>query len=222
MRLKNQSTCLHVMYLTLACALSATAGPLFPCVKAVSSKNGNFLVLTDVQLDPRLGGVQGVSLLVYQKENFINQKDRLTVPARYWTDGQRWSVVLEADRKHNEPHPCPLPLVTDDGEFLVLLHVGPTISADAGVLQIYRRRDHTGDPIREGPDHGVFIKEIGLNRIWTPDKLAANVGAWNDETPQWFAGGIFEFSSNNRQLIHITRWGKTVRINLADGSLADK
>jgi hypothetical protein len=74
--------------------------------------------------------------------------------------------------------------------------------------------------MREGPDHGVFIKDIALKEIWTPDELAANSGAWNDETPQWFAGGTFEFSSESRQLIHKTRWGNTVRINLQDGSLS--
>jgi hypothetical protein len=116
----------------------------------------------------------------------------------------------------------PLPLITDDGEFLILLHAGPTLSAERTVLEIYRRRDHPGDPIREGPDHGVFIKAIPLSEIWKPDVLAANVGAWDDETPQWFAGGTFEFSSDDRQLIHKTRWGNTVRISLTDGSVSEQ
>ena len=112
-----------------------------------------------------------------------------------------------------------MPLITDDGEFLILLHVGPALSGDTAVLQIYRRRD---DPIREGPDHRVFIKDIALKEIWTPDKLAANTNFWTDHTPEWFAGGTFAFSSDYRRLIHQTRWGNTVRINLADGSLSDK
>jgi hypothetical protein len=124
---------------------------------------------------------------------------------------------------HNEPEPCPLPLITDDGEFLILVHVGPALSTDKGpVLRIFRRREHLGDPLREGPDHGVFIKDIALTEIWTPDQLAANPIFWDDHTPEWFAGGTFEFSSDYRQLIHKTRWGNTVRINLANGSLSDK
>jgi hypothetical protein len=71
----------------------------------------------------------------------------------------------------------------------------------------------------EGPDHGVFIKDIALNEVWTPDKLAANSSIWTEGTPEWFAGGTFEFSSDCLQLIHKTRWGNTVRINLQDGSL---
>lgn len=208
-----------LLCLTFACALPVVAGPLFPCVKAASSNDGNFLVLTDTQSEPRQGSVQRVSLRVFPRENFINAKDRLVAPPTYWTDRLDWSIVLDADRIHNEPRPCPLPLITDDGEFLILLRVGPGFSDDPAVLQIYRRRDHPGDLMREGPDHGVFIKDIALKEIWTPDKLAANSRIWTEGTPEWFAGGTFEFSSDCRQLIHKTRWGNTVRINLADGSL---
>jgi hypothetical protein len=183
----------------------------------VSSKSGNFLVLAD-QFVP---GQERVSLQVFSRENFINASQRLEAPGVYW-GRQDWGVVLDADHMHNVPAPCPLPLITDDGEFLIPPHVGPALSGDTAVLQIYRRRDHPGDPVREGPDHGVFIKEVALNRIWTPDRLAANPSVWTGETPEWFAGGTFEFSSDYRQLIHKTRWGNTVRINLADGSLSDK
>ncbi len=89
-------------------------------------------------------------------------------------------------------------------------------------MQIYRKRDHLGDPIREGPDHGVFIREIAIDKIWPTDKLPANSAIWTDHTPEWFAGGTFEFSADNRQLIHKTRWGNTVRINLFDGSMPDQ
>jgi hypothetical protein len=217
MRLKRRYICLCVLSLLLACGSSAIAGPPFPCVRAVSSKNGNFLVLAD-QFVP---GRERVSLQVFGKENFINAHQRLAAPATYWA-GQRWGVVLDANLMQNVPAPCPLPLITDDGEFLILLHVGPALSGNQAVLQIYRRRDHLGDPIREGPDNGVLIKEIALNKIWTPDRIAANSVVWTDETPEWFAGGTFEFSPDYRQLIHQTRWGNTVRINLADGFLSDK
>ena len=97
-------------------------------------------------------------------------------------------------------------MITDDGEFLIVLNVHATDSA----LRIYRRRDHMGDPVREGPDHGVFIRDITLREIWPADKLA-DVQIVTDETPQWFAGGTFEFSTDLRLLIHKTRWGNTVR-----------
>lgn len=141
-----------------------------------------------------------VSLEVFPKENFINAKDKLIAPATYWTEWLLWSVVLDSSGVHNEPE-CPLPLITDDGEFLILLKTGPALTEDSTALRIYRRRDHRGDPLREGADHGVFIKDIAFKEIWTPDRLAANSHAWTDETPQWFAGGTFEFSPDRRQLI---------------------
>jgi hypothetical protein len=101
----------------------------------------------------------------------------------------------------------PLSLITDDGEFLIVLNEYATDSA----LRIYRRRDHLGDPVREAPDHGVFIKSIALREIWPAHKLP-NVQIVTDESPQWFAGGTFEFSRYCRLLIHKTRWGNTVLI----------
>jgi hypothetical protein len=153
-------------------------------------------------------------LQVFPKEKFINAKDRVTAPVTYWANGAQWSVVL--DSTNSRPIPgCPLSLITDDGEFLVVLNVHATDSA----LRIYRRRDHIGDPVREVPDHGVFIRDIALREIWPGDKLA-DVRIVTDETPQWFAGGNFEFSTDCRLLIHKTRWGNTVRINLRDGSVS--
>ena len=57
----------------------------------------------------------------------------------------------------------PAPLVTDDGEF----------------VQIYRRRDHIGDPLADAPDHGVFVKTISFNALWPPDRSKA-AEVWHD------------------------------------------
>lgn len=218
MRLSTQIThALGVLPLSLACAIPALAGPLPPCVKAVSSNNGSFLVISDVQLAPEHGNgarVQQVSLQVFPKENFINAKDRVTSSATYWTNWLQWSVVLDSRNTHPVPV-CPLSLITDDGEFLIVLNEYATDSA----LRIYRRLDHLGDPVREGPDHGVLIKDIALREIWPAEKLS-NVQIVTDERPQWFAGGTFEFSPDSRLLIHKARWGNTVRINLPDGSVS--
>jgi hypothetical protein len=107
-----------------------------------------------------------------------------------------------------------LSLITDDGEFLVV--VGGCFDY---CLRIYERRDHLGDPVRQGPDRGVFVKNISLSGLWPADRVAANQ-AMDDESPQWFAGGTFEFSEDCRELIHKTRWGNVVRIRLADGSIS--
>jgi hypothetical protein len=217
MRLSTQIALVLVLALILVCVLPALAGALPPCVKAVRSNNGNFLVISDAQLEPDQGNIsrtQQVSLQVFPKENFINTKDRVSSPATYWANWVQWSVVLDSSNSRPVPG-CPLPLITDDGEFLIVLNVHATDSA----LRIYRRRDHIGAPVREGPDHGDFIRDITLREIWPADKLA-DVQIVTDETPQWFAGGTFEFSTDCRLLIHKTRWGNTVRINLRDGSVS--
>jgi hypothetical protein len=70
--------------------------------------------------------------------------------------------------------------------------------------------------VREGPDHGVFIKDIAWGEM-------RSAGAWEwatNSTPLWFAEGTFTFSQNNQLLIHKTRWGEIVRINLQDGSVS--
>jgi hypothetical protein len=217
MRITTVIFSLSVLLLCFAYGAQASAEPLLPCVKAVSSSKGNFFVLTELQLQPltqNSSRVQRVFLEVFPKETFDNEK--FTAPATYWTDWLRWSVVLDGDRLQDDPG-CPLPLISDDGEFLVLLHMGATLD-DTPVLQIYRRRDHLGDPVRKGPDHGIFIKAIALKQIWPQSKLGAT--ALTDGTPEWFAGGTFDFSSDYRTLIHKTRWGNTVTINLEDGSVS--
>jgi hypothetical protein len=174
----------------------------------VSSRNDNYLVISDIQLEPGTGNVPGqplkirqVTLKVLRKETFDNEKDRLVAPATFWTFSQ-WSVILNSQ---NTPHfsGCPLSLISDDGEYLVVFDVNPMSR-----LRIYGRSGH-----------GVLIRDITLNELWPADKLAGPQ-IETDESPQWFAGGTFEFSQDCRQLIHRTRWGGTVRINLADGSVS--
>jgi hypothetical protein len=194
----------------------------------VTSKNGDYIVVVERELQSEPdredrghpAKLQQVSLNVLPKEDFINAKDRLTATARYWTDRTIWSVVLDPSRMQNEDG-CPLPLITDDGEFLILVQTGPVLGPAKAVLRIYRRRDHPGDAMRRGPDHGVFIKDIALTDLWPQERANALTG-WTDETPQWFVGGSFEFSADYREMIITTRWRNTVHIRLDDGSLTSR
>ena len=158
-----------------------------------------------------------MSFRVMPKENFINSKDKLISSATYWTDQVIWSVVLDSNRIRNEGG-CPLPLITDDGEFLILLRTGPVFADARPVLQIYRRRDHPGDPAKQGPDEGVLVKDVTLNDLWPQEKASA-LRVFTDESPQWFAGGKFEFATHRRELIVTTRWRNVVRIRLDNGSI---
>ena len=193
-----------------SCAI-ASAPP--PCLKAASSSSGQFLVITDKSSALAAGVHEAPVLAVYKKERFVNEKDRLTSSGTYWGDTAQWTVVLKPQRT-GLVNRCPLSLITDDGEFIILLNEESPF--DPG-LQIYRRRDHLGDPMREGPDQGVFIRTVNWRELW-PKGIVPDQAQY-DSSPQWFSGGTFEFSQNNEVLVHRTRWGNTVRIHLADGSL---
>jgi hypothetical protein len=78
------------------------------------------------------------------------------------------------------------------------------------------QRDRTS---REIPSHGRLIKEILLKEIWNPLRLRS-LNGFDDESPTWYAGGTLVFTSDDRELIHRTRWGNTVRITLGDGSVS--
>lgn len=207
------------LFLAVFSTNAAISSPLPPCVKAASSSNGHFLVISDFQLEPGDGDisrVKQVTLQVLPRETFINAKDRITAPAAYWTDWIQWSVALDW---RGTLLGCLLSLITDDGEFLVVLG---QYDAPIFALRVYRRREHTGQlTVKEGPDRGVLVREISLSEIWLADKLRHPL-IMTGATPQWFAGGTFEFSRNNRVLIHKTRWGNEVEINLENGSVTRK
>ncbi len=223
MRLKVVLASLAIVHLLLFCAPPVTAGALSPCIKAVTSQYGHFLVITDMQVELAEGNTRRVRQLSFQilpRENFISEKDKISSPATFWTDWTIWSVILDAEDSADQRFTsfCPLPLISDDGEFLALLSSGPTF-AEATAMRIYRKRNHYGEPVHEGPDHGVFIKEVPLKELWPADKLEGNT-IWNDHSPQWFASGTFEFSPDCQQLIHRTRWGNSLNIKLLDGTIS--
>ncbi len=119
-----------------------------------------------------------------------------------------WSVV-STNRDLEGMIVCPYTLVTDDGEYLILFQGA---FAFRNVLSIYRRPDHPGRPFGSpGPDHGVLVRQIPLSDLWAPEQIPKMV---TDHTPMWFAGGTFAFSPDNRTLIHKTRWGRTLQIDL--------
>ena len=161
--------------------------------------------------------VKQVSLEVFQREHFINAKDRFATKGTVWTDWARWSIVLPSIPMHNEPE-CPLPLITNDVEFMVLLHVGAVFSPEDVVLQVLRW-DHHWNPNELTGYHGMLVKEIHLREVWSPLEIANNTGVWTDESLEWFSGGTFEFSSDCHYLTHKPRWGSTVQVSLEGGSV---
>jgi len=204
-----------------ALALSANvarAGPMQPCITATLSTNGDVLVVNKLTFDDpndTYGRVpRSSTFLVLRRHVEKNESVRLNGPNAYWGD-PLWS--LEIKNSGSSPSvACPYVLVTDDGEFLIL--VGSIFWQDA--LTIYRRRDHPGRPFGgPGPDHGVLVRQIPLRELWQPEQIPEE---FNDHTPEWFASGTFAFSPDNRTLIHKTRWGKTLQINLETGAVTSQ
>jgi len=181
--------------LCVACAVAARAsrahaGAPPPCIAATLSANNNILVVNDLVYDdpdetharrPRTS-----TFRVLQRYVDINEGLRMNGPNAYWA-GFLWSVVFTSDGK-TPLISCRYTLVTDDGEFLVLIgdFFGPV------ALSIYRRRDHPGLPFGgPGPDHSVLIRQIPLLDLWPPEHIPRMI---NDHTPLWFASGTFVFS----------------------------
>lgn len=208
------------LFLLAVCALTATiqpahAGPLRACIRATLSANGKILVVNDLTFDdpdesharrPTMSTFRVLSRYVD-----INEPRRMKGPNTYWDMNSLWSLVL-AD--YDQEPTCPYTLVTNDGEYLIL--VGGGFRLDTA-LSIYHRRDHPGQPFGgPGPDHGVLVKRILLAELWPPEKLPDGM---TDNTPEWFAGGTFSFSADDRTLIHTTQWGTTFHISLETGKV---
>ena len=202
----------------LALAPFSLAGPAFPCPTAVNSVHGNSLAIVHntVEWHTSTGKVLSVQFTVMSKATFINAHQRISAPVTYWGDWP-WAVVLNMnDQSDRGFSSCAVPLITDDARFLILLATGPAFN---GALRIYRRgEDADSNRMQDGTVKGVLVREITLKELWPAAKIDPNRW-WTDHTPEWFAGGTFDFAPDNPQLIHKTRWGNTVRINLPDGTV---
>jgi hypothetical protein len=197
----------------ISSAFPATAFPPPLCMVAVSSQNGKYLVITDRREDQNEKGLSVTLKVLYSLGVTVNENDRLNAPATYWTDALKWSVIFD---KSQPVSSCPLSLITDDGEFLV---VNYGYWENAG-LRIFRRPDGSSNS-----DRGIVVKDVTIKELWPADKVVAQTEAeynkilWMSPGPAWFAGGTFKFSADNRYLIHKTRWGNTVRIDLRNGAV---
>jgi hypothetical protein len=192
------------------------AGALFPCPRAANSTHGNALVIVHDTIDwhGTTGKLLSSQFTVMSKASFINDSQRISAPVTYWGDWP-WAVVLnmknQADRSFSF---CAVPLITDDARFLILLATGPVFRS---AMRIYRQGD-SRDRMEDGTGKGVLVKEIKLDELWPAEKIGPE-RSWTDSTPEWFAGGRFDFTDDNLQLIHKTPWGNTVRIMLSDGKV---
>jgi hypothetical protein len=199
----------------VSCCLSAFAGSVLACAKATRSKYGAYLVITTeiVQGKGASGNDELMRLEVYPWGEFDAYKG-VTAPNTYREEGPEWAVSLRSGERFNLSS-CPLPLVTVNGKFVVVL--GSTFFGDSA-LRIYRRGS-------ELSTEGVLVRQIELREIWPADKLPMDDKTktyYDVGQPQWYTGGTFTFSVDSRTVTHTTRWGTTVDINLENGAVFRK
>jgi hypothetical protein len=194
-------------------SIVAAQGPKwFPPLVAASSANGAFLVVWEYETtSPKAGVIPSIKKATYHvfaKERF--PQDRFISPGTFWSrTAPSWGVTLQGPDSAGMPW---LPLVTNDGDFLVLVAGISALNGNLVVLRIYQKRP---------PQDGVLVATHQLRDLWPPDQVVlADQPRLVDAEPMWFDGGSFEFSPDNQQLIYKTRWGNTVRVNLSDGKVS--
>jgi hypothetical protein len=198
--------------LPLFLPMLAIASNMRTCPKAATSSKGHFLVIIERKLE-RINKdesrITKTSYEIYPREDFSDDRKAFHSSSDFWYDSLEWNAV-------NPPNSdslflCPEPLLSDDGQFLILLN-DASPGQQSSVVWIYRR---PSDSHRDG----VLVKTIKLVELWPADKFQQQPMLFTGADPLWFAGGSFEFSSDNRILIYKTPWNTEIRISLADGTV---
>jgi hypothetical protein len=187
-------------------ALTSTiwAGPLFPAVGAAMSANGKFLVAMEFEYlnpDQQTTTITRVSYRVLRREEFINDKFTTTNP--FWSHD--WDVGMAFPRGEG----IPLPFISNDGRYLVLVSVTPPFS-DFTVLRIYREQRYGGEDL---------LGTYKLKDIWSADELKAHANLTSAGRPLWFAGSTLGFSADSSAFVVRTPWGREVRLDLNGGAI---
>lgn len=190
-------------------AINLFASAPAPNVIASRSANGRFLVYADREFDnpdsTLVRNILHTTFRIMEMETFLNSKDRLNTDAAFWSD-HGWEVKLDKQAERSTWWP----LISNDGQSLVLIAVAPPFS-NTMALRIYRK---TG--FRET----TLIRTIPLQDLWTPAQIDGTGGIAHDSTPQWFAGGSLHFSPDDQSLIYRTQWSDELVIKLQDGAVS--
>jgi hypothetical protein len=187
----------------LALTSPAWAGPLFPDVRAAASANGKFLVVIEFEYlnpDQKIRTITRVTYRVLRREEFINDKFTTTNP--FWSND--WDVGMARPQAEG----IPLPFISNDGEYLVLVSVDPPFS-DITVLRFYRKHLYSGEDL---------LGTYKLKDIWTADELNAHTTLLSSGRPLWFAGSTLGFSEDGSAFVVKTPWGREVRLDLNGGA----
>jgi hypothetical protein len=211
---------LLALMIVLLLALPASALSYLRCVKAASSSDGRFLVVSDTQMEPVKGEpyaykITRLTLQIFSEEKFgIPGEKPPSLPMTFWLDSPAlWTVVLGDDKAQ----PCPLPLLSDAAEYLVLLGQQEGFDPHNVVMRIYKEPSRTGPPSEWG--HGVLVKELTLKDLW-PGRKFSDAPVTNG-APLWFERGTFQWGRDNHSLLHKTASGESVSVDLDTGFVTD-
>lgn len=197
----SQLTSLAVSLLALTSAV--WAGPLFPDVRAATSANGKFLVAVEFEyLNPgqQVRTITRVSYRVLRREEFLS--DRFTTTNPFWS--YDWDVSMALPQAEGTP----LPFISNDGKYLVLVSVDPPFS-DITVLRLYRAHRYGGEDL---------LGTYKLKDIWTADELKAHADLLSTGRPLWFTGSTLGFSADSSAFVVRAPWGREARLDLNDGA----
>ena len=198
-------SCVLLWIGVFAVQLHASAPP--PIIRGALSKNGQFLVVSSFELGPpdSHGGTRviGFKFEVTRLQTFINRKDQLTSPNRYYSDVPG-NCKVEIKISDHGPAFQRWPIISDDGRTLVL--VGVTAPwPNVPLLEIYQQKGFDA----------ALVRSFSLGDL---RKTAAGaIYMQTDSTPQWFAGGEFSFAPSGQTLVYTDPQQGSFSINLTDG-----
>lgn len=184
---------------------SSDAGPLPPCVFAAVSNNQQFLATTQLSYGQG-GSLTSVAFFIHPRlTSKPGTNTGISGPNAYWSSAVLWEVRTGGQGGEA----CPYPMISGDGESLVL--IGNMFNSYA--MKIYHRDAEEERSLTDGR-HSRLVAKLSLAQLWPRQKSS---GTWSTDAPQWFANDNFSFSDDNRKLIHRTKWGETQFIDLATG-----
>jgi len=178
------------------------------------SANTSFVVVNDLTFDDpdetHVRKIKTSTFRVMPRVAEPNEPMRANGPNTYWPTDSIWSVIFDGKDVRGLVA-CAYTLVTDDAEFLIFLNDEPMGTA----MTIYRRSYRPRFPGNFSlSDHGTLVRAVPISDLWEKQQIPEMI---TDHTPYWFSGGDFTFSPDNRTLIHKTRWGTILQIDLATG-----
>lgn len=198
---------LSVLMVSTAFSLPARGSAGAPLIRASQSANGKFLVVMELELRNSHEIIRS-NYRILQVETFINAKDRLDSSGVFWTDTP-WTVTVEGGGAF-------YPLISNDGQYLVLLRLAPPFPDSQPVLEIYHRE------FSAGTLKTIAVRQIAISDLWTPREInpdGAGLFIQTGATPQWFAGGSFNFTDDDENLTYRTQWNDVLTIRLVDGTI---